>query len=62
MGKCHLLPFSGWFQPLLFQEDYGLQSVGPVCTTEIDFVTLQSSAAAAQQKGVSRGMGCGLKI
>jgi len=48
---------------LLFQEDYGLQSVGPVCTTEIGFVTLQRSAATvAQQIGVSRGMGFGLKI
>lgn len=62
MGKHQLLPFKDISSLCYFQEDYGLQFVGPVCTTEIGLVTLRSSAAVVQQIGVSRGKGYGLKI
>lgn len=68
MGKYRVLTFlvtfpalavSGFNSPCC----YDLQSVGPVCTTEIGFVTLQRGAATVEQQiGVSRGMGFGLKI
>ena len=40
-GKISTAPLAGCFQPLLFQEDYGFQYVGPVCATEVGFVALQ---------------------